>query len=154
MTDMRGLYDEIILDHNKNPRNVKVVDPATNSAEGNNPLCGDALMLTIRREGDVIADIGIRFPHDKKGCAISTASASLMTGAVKGKTVQEAEQLFEAFHEMITAPDTTPVDTARLGKLAALAGARRFASRAKCASLAWHTLHAALQNRQAPVTTE
>ena len=153
MTDLRGLYDELILDHNRNPRNVKVVEPATATAEGNNPLCGDALALTLRQEGDVIADIGITFPG-RKGCAISTASASLMTGAVKGKTVQEAEALFQAFHRMITAPDSQPVDEKTLGKLAALAGARRFASRTKCASLAWHTLHAALTNAAAPVTTE
>jgi nitrogen fixation NifU-like protein len=151
---MRGLYDEIILDHNRNPRNMNVVDPATATAEGNNPLCGDALILTLRREGDVIADIGITFPV-KKGCAISTASASLMTGAVKGKTVREAEELFHAFHEMITSPDSAPVDTAKLGKLAALAGARKFASRTKCASLAWHTLHAALTQPSAEtVSTE
>lgn len=153
--DLRSLYDEIIVDHNRNPRNFKVVAPATATVEGDNPLCGDQISLTVRLEGDRVADIGFVTPHGR-GCAISKASASLMTGAVKGKTVAEAERLFQAFHAMITSDATAPVDITSLGKLAALVGVRQFPSRTKCASLAWHTLHAALTNPAAaePVSTE
>ena len=151
--DLRELYDAIIVDHNRNPRNFKVVAPATATVEGDNPLCGDKISLTLRREGDVIADIGFVTPMGR-GCAISKASASLMTGAVKGKTVAEAESLFQAFHAMITGEITAPVDANALGKLAALAGVRQFPARTKCASLAWHSLHAALHASAESVSTE
>lgn len=148
--DLSALYNEIITDHKKTPRNFKVVEDATASIDGYNPLCGDKVKLTLRTEGDTIADIGFV----GEGCAISIASASLMTGAVKGKTVAEAEQLFEAFHAMISNP-TSVVDAKALGKVAALGGARQHASRSKCASLAWHALHAALTQPAAEsVTTE
>lgn len=152
--DLRSLYDDMIVDHNRNPRNFKVVDPATATVEGDNPLCGDKISLTLRREGEVIVDIGFVTPMGR-GCAISKASASLMTAAVKGKTVDEAERLFQAFHSMIISDVSAPVDVKALGKLVALAGVRQFPSRTKCASLAWHTLHAALTGTAAePVTTE
>jgi len=148
--DLSALYNEIITDHKKTPRNFKVVDHATATIDGVNPLCGDKVKLTLRTEGDRIADIGFT----GEGCAISIASASLMTGAVKGKTVAEAEQLFEHFHAMISNP-TSVVDAKVLGKVAALGGARQHASRSKCASLAWHALHAALtQPATETVSTE
>lgn len=154
MADLADLYQQIIVDHNRNPRNFKVVEPATATGEGDNPLCGDKISLTLRREGDRIVDIGFVTPMGR-GCAISKASASLMTAAVKGKTVDEAERLFQAFHSMIISDVTAPVDAQGLGKLVALAGVRQFPSRTKCASLAWHTLHAALTSPAAePVSTE
>jgi nitrogen fixation NifU-like protein len=148
--DLSSLYNEIITDHKKTPRNFKVVENATATIDGYNPLCGDKVKLTLRTEGGTIADIGFI----GEGCAISIASASLMTGAVKGKTVAEAEQLFETFHAMIANP-TSIVDAKALGKVAALGGARQHASRSKCASLVWHALHAALTQPSAEsVSTE
>jgi nitrogen fixation NifU-like protein len=152
MSDLAELYQQVIIEHNRSPRNFKVVERATASAEGDNPLCGDMISLTLRREGDIIADIGFVTPHGR-GCAISKASASLMTGAVKGRTVTEAEQLFRTFHAMLTTD--APVDAKALGKLAAFEGVRQYPSRVKCANLAWHTLHAALTSAvAAPVSTE
>jgi nitrogen fixation NifU-like protein len=150
MADLTDLYRQLIVEHNRSPRNFKVVDGATRTAEGDNPLCGDRITLYIRLEGDRIADVGFQ----GKGCAISTASASLMTGAVKGKTVGEAEDLFKAFHAMVTGDPVATPDTAGLGKLAAFAGVRQFPARVKCANLAWHTLHAALTNAAEPASTE
>jgi nitrogen fixation NifU-like protein len=149
MQDLRELYQQIILDHNRSPRNFKRVTGANHTAEGFNPLCGDRIQLYLRLADDVIEDIGFQ----GSGCAISQASASLMTAAVKGKTMAEAEELFRIFHEMATgSPDSAP-DTAVLGKLAALAGVRRFPARVKCAILPWHTLRAALQESAEPVVT-
>ena len=151
MPDLTELYQQIIVEHNKSPRNFKKVDPADRTAQGHNPLCGDRIELFVKLDGDRIADIGFQ----GKGCAISQASASLMTGAVKGHTVAEAEQLFEAFHAMVMSdPKAPPPGADKLGKLAAFAGVRQFPSRVKCASLSWHTLHAALAAEAAPVTTE
>lgn len=150
MGDLSDLYQQIIVEHNRSPRNFKQLPHPTNAAEGANPLCGDQIRVELRLDGDRIADIGFQ----GSGCAISQASASLLTGAVLGKTTSEAEALFREVHTMLTSATDAPVDAARLGKLAALAGVRRFPVRVKCASLSWHTLHAALQEGAEPVTTE
>ena len=141
------LYQDVILDHNKQPRNFRVLNEGR-KAEGFNPLCGDRLTVYIRVDGEVITDIGFQ----GSGCAISKASASLMTEAVKAKTIAEADALFSRFQQMITATPDSPAD--HLGKLNALAGVRQFPVRVKCASLAWHTLHAALHAPDAVVSTE
>ena len=146
MSDLNDLYQEVILDHNKRPRNFRVLDDATHVAEGYNPLCGDRLSLYLKIEDDVVADVGFQ----GSGCAISKASASLMTDALKGRGVAEARDLFERFHRMVTTP--TDVDVEDLGKLSALAGVREFPVRVKCASLAWHTLKAALVRKQTATT--
>ena len=148
MSDLRELYQEVIFDHNRNPRNYRPLPAASHHADGHNPLCGDRLTVTVRLQGDRIEDI--RF--EGKGCAISTASASLMTESVKGRTRSEVDALFNRVHDMLTRPDAVP--DAGLGKLAALSGVREFPSRVKCASLCWHTLNAALAHESAPVSTE
>ena len=145
--NLADLYRDVIVDHNRSPRNRGRLACATHHAEGDNPLCGDRLRLDIELDGDVIRDL--RF--EGTGCAISTASASLMGEAVKGKTRAEAATLFDAVHRMLTGAGG---DAARLGKLAALAGVAEFPARVKCASLAWHTLNAALAGNPKPVTTE
>lgn len=147
MTDLADLYQQTILDHNRNPRNFRRLDEANRRAEGNNPLCGDRIQLYVQVDGETISDIGFQMPQGA-GCAISKASASLMTDAVKGKPVAEAEAMFQAFRAMLGGGANAP------GKLAAFSGIRAFPSRIKCANLAWHALHAALQNRAEPVTTE
>jgi len=147
MADLNDLYQEVILDHNRRPRNFHAIAGATYSAEGFNPLCGDRLTVYVQVDGDRITDVAF----EGSGCAISKASASLMTEAVKGKTLAEARALFERFHQMVTAaPEQEPED---LGKLCALAGVREFPIRVKCASLAWHTLKAACA-REAKTSTE
>lgn len=147
MSELTDLYQEIILDHNKRPKNFRVLDDATHQAEGYNPLCGDRLRLYLRLDGDVIADVGFQ----GSGCAISKASASLMTDLLKGRAVADARALFDRFHRMVTtSPDAEVED---MGKLSALAGVREFPVRVKCASLAWHTLKAAL-DRGEKATTE
>ena len=150
MADLSDLYQQIIVDHNRSPRNFKKLARPTGEAEGANPLCGDQITLEVAISGDRIADIGFQ----GSGCAISQASASLLTGAVSGKTKAEAEALFREVHAMLTAAPGVPVDTTKLGKLAALAGVRQFPVRVKCASLPWHTLRAALESTAEPVTTE
>ena len=147
MSELSDLYQEVILDHNRRPRNFRVIEPPSHHAEGYNPLCGDRLDLFVTVEGDRIADVAFQ----GSGCAISKASASLMTDALKGRTVEEARQLFERFHRMVTTPPDEAVED--LGKLSVLAGVREFPVRVKCASLAWHTLKAAL-DREEIVTTE
>jgi nitrogen fixation NifU-like protein len=149
MSDLTDLYQEVILDHNRRPRNFRAIDPASRTQEGFNPLCGDRLTVYVRLDGDRIDDVSFQ----GTGCAISKASASLMTEALKGKTVDEARALFDRFHDMITSSsETTPPD---LGKLSVLSGVREFPTRIKCASLAWHTLKAAVSEQTAnPVTTE
>lgn len=140
--DLKDLYRDVILDHNKKPRNFGRLDPCDSAADGNNPLCGDRLTVTLRLDGDRIDDI--RF--EGKGCAISTASASLMTEAVKGLDAEAVQRLHAQVHQALTAPvDAPPPES--LGKLAALAGVREFPARVKCASLSWHTLAAALAHR-------
>jgi len=150
MADLRELYQQVVLDHNRSPRNFREIPDATSTAEGTNPLCGDQITLYVTLDGDVIRDIAFQ----GSGCAISQASASLMTAAVKGMRKEEAESLFRAFHAMVTGgPDSQP-DTRALGKLAALSGVRQFPARVKCANLAWHTLHEALHGSGEPVSTE
>ena len=149
MSDLSELYQEVILDHNRRPRNFRVIDPATRAQEGYNPLCGDRLTLYLTVADGRITDVAFQ----GSGCAISKASASLMTEAVKGKSVDEARALFEQFHQMITSPPGTPL--ADLGKLSVLSGVRDFPTRVKCAGLAWHTLKAAVADAPAaPVSTE
>jgi nitrogen fixation NifU-like protein len=150
MSNLGDLYQEVILDHNKRPRNFREVPGANRRAEGHNPLCGDRLTVTLDVEDGVIREIGFL----GSGCAISKASASMMTDAVKGKTREEAERIFEAFHAMVTGKQENGFDPADLGKLAAFEGVREFPVRVKCASLAWHTLHAALESGSGHVTTE
>jgi nitrogen fixation NifU-like protein len=145
--DLKDLYRDVILDHNRTPRNFGRLAAANAQAEGYNPLCGDRLSLFLRMNGDHIEDV--RF--EGKGCAISTASASLMTEAVKGKSRAAAEELYQHVHELLTKPNAAA--TADLGKLAALSGVREFPARVKCATLCWHTLQAAL-NGSATVSTE
>ncbi len=149
MSDLRELYQQIILDHNRAPRNFKEIDEATSVANGDNPLCGDKFKLYVRVKDDVIEDIGFQ----GSGCAISKASASLMTWTVKGKTVQEADELFSDFHSMIMGKDVI-TDRKQLGKLAAFSGVREFPARVKCATLSWHTLRAALSDAVSTVSTE
>ncbi len=146
--DLAELYRDVIVDHNRSPRNRGALPEATHRAEGNNPLCGDQLRVFVKVEDDRIRDL--RF--EGTGCAISTASASLMSEAVKGRTRTEAEALFGAMHDLLTKRSAEP--SPALGKLLALAGVREFPARVKCASLCWHTLHAALAGDAAPVTTE
>ena len=145
--DLQDLYQEVILDHNKRPRNFRAIEQGRR-AEGYNPLCGDRLTVYLRVENGRIQDASFL----GSGCAISKASASLMTDIVKGKTVEEAEELFGRFHQMITRPPDQPVDD--LGKLSVFAGVRQFPMRVKCASLPWHTLHAAVEARDEVVSTE
>jgi nitrogen fixation NifU-like protein len=149
MSDLRELYQEVILDHNKKPRNFREMPDATAHAEGFNPLCGDHLNLSVKIDGDVLTDVAFQ----GSGCAISKASASMMTTSVIGKTKQEAERLFELFHEMVTGDPESQADAPELGKLAVFSGVCEFPARVKCASLPWHTLRAALHNGKR-VTTE
>jgi nitrogen fixation NifU-like protein len=147
MSDLSELYQEVILDHNRRPRNFRRLEGASHHAEGYNPLCGDRVTVFVQIDGDRIADVAF----EGSGCAISKASASLMTDRIKGATVAEARSLFERFHKMVTTPSDQPVE--ELGKLSALAGVREFPVRVKCASLAWHTLKAAM-DRDEKVSTE
>lgn len=147
--DLKDLYRDVIVDHNRNPRNFGKLDPADAHADGHNPLCGDRLSLYVNLDGDRISEV----KFDGSGCAISVASASLLTEAVRGKTRAEVKALFDDMHSLLTRHDSS-VDPAKLGKLAALSGVREFPARVKCASLCWHTLNAALDHDAAPVTTE
>jgi nitrogen fixation NifU-like protein len=147
MSDLSDLYQEVILDHNRRPRNFRKIEGSSHHAEGFNPLCGDQVSVFVQVSGDRIADLAF----EGSGCAISKASASLMTDRLKGCTVGEARDLFERFHRMVTTPVDQPVED--LGKLVALAGVREFPVRVKCASLAWHTLKAAL-DREEKTSTE
>jgi nitrogen fixation protein NifU and related proteins len=147
--ELRELYQEVILDHGKRPRNLREIPGASRTAEGYNPLCGDRATIYLTLDGDVVKDASFV----GKGCSISTASASMMTEAVKGKTRAEAEALFERFHALVTGVPARP-DAPELGKLAVFSGVSEFPVRVKCASLAWHTLKAALQGEATPVSTE
>ena len=149
MSDLRDLYQEVILDHNRSPRNFGRLDDADLQADGHNPLCGDRLSITLKLTGDRVTDL--RF--EGSGCAISKASASLMTEGVKGLTLDDLHRLFERFHRLVT-DRTAPVDDAGLGKLAVFAGVRDYPARVKCAILAWHTLRAAVDDRHDIVSTE
>ena len=146
MGELSDLYQEVILDHNKRPRNFRTIENASHHAEGYNPLCGDRLSLFLQIDGGVVTDIAFL----GAGCAISKASASLMTDSVKGRAVDDVRTLFERFHRMITTPSGQAVE--ELGKLSVLSGVREFPVRVKCASLAWHTLKAALDRTPATST--
>ncbi len=150
MSDLRELYQTTILDHNKQPRNFRVPEHANRQAAGHNPLCGDRVTVHVRLEDGVVQDVGFQ----GAGCAISTASASLMTQAVKGRPLAEVEKLFDTFHELVTSDPQRAIDEGRVGKLAVLAGVREYPVRVKCATLAWHTLRAALGASSEPVKTE
>jgi nitrogen fixation NifU-like protein len=140
MSELNELYQETILEHNKNPRNFREIEGADREALGNNPLCGDALKVYVKMDGDTVADVAFK----GSGCAISKASASMMTQAVKGRTKDEAEALFNEFHEMVTGGLDPENEETHLGRLRIFSGVLEFPARVKCASLSWHTLHAAL----------
>ena len=148
--ELKELYQQVILDHNKNPRNFRKIENANHFAEGYNPLCGDRLDIYVELEGGTIKDISFQ----GSGCAISKASASLMSSIVKGLPVEEAEKLFENFQAVITGRITDEENIEELGKLAVFAGVREFPSRVKCASLAWHTMIAAFKQEEKSVSTE
>ena len=148
MADLRELYQELILEHSKAPRNYRALTAADHKAEGYNPLCGDRFTVSVQMEGDSIQDIAFQ----GSGCAISKASASMMTQSVKGKTRAQAKELFERFHRTVTGHQNP--DSADLGKLNVFAGVSEFPTRVKCATLAWHTLQAALEGKQEAVSTE
>jgi nitrogen fixation NifU-like protein len=148
MSELSELYQQVILDHNKKPRNFHKLENANRKAEGYNPLCGDHLNVYLHVEGDQVQDVSF----EGSGCAISKASASMMTQAVKGKSKQEAETLFEEFHRMATGELDSENQPNHLGKLKIFAGVRDFPARVKCATLSWHTMHAALNEEQAATT--
>ena len=146
--DLRDLYQQVIMDHNKKPRNFREMDNANHLAHGNNPLCGDALVVFVKLDGEVIEDLSFQ----GSGCAISVASASLMTETLKGKTLVEAEHIYQQMHKQLTGEE---FDKTALGKLEVLGGVKEFPARVKCATLSWHTMHAAMDNdHDLSVTTE
>jgi nitrogen fixation NifU-like protein len=149
MSDLKSLYQEVLLDHSKRPRNFRSMEGADHHAEGYNPLCGDKVTIFLKMQGDRIQDVSFQ----GAGCAISTASASILTETLKGKTREEAESLFEAFHQMVTGQAASADTVPSLGKLAVFAGVTEFPLRVKCATLAWHTMRSALEEGK-PVTTE
>ncbi len=147
--DLRELYQDVIIEHSKRPRNFHRLDGSAYKADGYNPLCGDTVTVYVALNGDVMNDVSFQ----GHGCAISTASASVMTETLKGKTRAQAEQLFHTFHDLVTGRSPTP-DPERLGKLAVFAGVSEFPVRVKCATLCWHTARAALEGKEEPVSTE
>ncbi len=149
MTELQDLYQELILDHGRRPRNFRALNDATRSAEGYNPLCGDKVKIYVKMDGDVVRDISF----EGTGCAISTASASIMTESLKGKTRADAEELFQTFHDLVTG-QKAKVDAPELGKLEVFSGVSEFPIRVKCATLSWHTLRAALNGQGDVVSTE
>lgn len=149
MSELNDLYQEVILEHNKNPRNFRDIEDADKTADGKNPLCGDALRVYVKMDGDVVGDVSFK----GSGCAISKASASMMTQSVKGRSREEADQLFDEFHKMVTGSLDPEADENNLGKLKIFAGVLEFPARVKCASLSWHTLHAALHD-EGEISTE
>ena len=149
MSDLRELYQQVILDHNKNPRNFHEMADATSRVDGYNPLCGDHYTVFLKVDGETIREVSFT----GNGCAISKASASVMSSTVKGKSKEEAERLFETFHALVTG-DPSSLSAAELGRLAAFSGVSEFPARVKCATLAWHTLRNALEGRDEKVTTE
>ena len=149
MSELSDLYQEVILDHNKNPRNFREIEDADQYADGKNPLCGDALRVYVSLDDDRVTDVAFK----GSGCAISKASASMMTQAITGKTRAEAETIFDEFHRMVTGDLDIETDDNNLGKLRIFAGVLEFPARVKCASLSWHTLNAALHGEDV-VSTE
>ncbi|MGB7137717.1 MAG: SUF system NifU family Fe-S cluster assembly protein [Acidobacteriaceae bacterium] len=150
MAELRDLYQEVILEHSKAPRNYKEPAGTNHRAEGYNPLCGDRFTVYLEMDGDTIHDIGFQ----GAGCAISKASASMMTQSVKGRTRAEAEKIFHRFHDLVTGHSHESESQAELGKLAVFSGVSEFPMRVKCATLAWHTLEAALEGKQEKISTE
>lgn len=151
MSELRELYQQVIVDHSRRPRNFRVLDAASAHAEGYNPLCGDKVTLFLKMDGDVIQEAAFQ----GAGCAISTASASLLTESLKGKTKAEAEELFSTFHKLVTGvAGNIGESQTKLGKLAVFSGVCDYPTRVKCATLVWHTLRAALKGVQQPVSTE
>ena len=150
MSDLRALYQEVILDHSKRPHNHRVMTDATRAAQGYNPLCGDKISLFVKLKGERITDVSFQ----GSGCAISTASASILTETLKGKTLAEAAALFETFHNLVTGRTPPEGSKQELGKLAVFSGVSEFPVRVKCATLAWHTLRSALAGGREPVSTE
>ena len=150
MSDLRDLYQELILDHTKKPRNFRKIEGADAKADGRNPLCGDKITVFLTVDKGIVSDISFH----GSGCAISTASASMMTESLKGKTIAEARILFHHFHEMLTGKSVGQLDSDLLGKLAVFGGVKEFPIRVKCATLAWHTMNAALEHQEEPVSTE
>lgn len=150
MSDSRALYEQVILDHNRNPRNFKKLANADKSVEGFNPLCGDHFTVHLKMDGEVISEVAF----EGSGCAISKSSASVMTTELKGKTRAEAEALFHHFHTMVTGSPDAPIDEAALGKMRVFSGVREFPVRIKCATLAWHAIHSALAGDADAVSTE
>lgn len=149
MTELQDLYQELILDHGSRPRNLKKLAGANHTAEGYNPLCGDKVKVYVNLDGEVVKDISF----EGAGCAISTASASIMTETLKGKTRAEADALFEMFHDLVTGQERK-LDSPELGKLAVFSGVSEFPMRVKCATLSWHTLRAAIKGKEEVVSTE
>ena len=149
MADLRDLYQEVILEHSKQPRNYRELGDANHKAEGYNPLCGDHFTVYLKMDGEEIQDVSFQ----GSGCAISKASASMMTQSVKGKSLAEAEKIFEQFHKLVTGAERNGTQE-ELGKLAVFSGVSEFPVRVKCATLAWHTLHAALEGKQETISTE
>ena len=150
MEDLRELYQEVILDHNKNPKNFYELESSSHTAEGYNPLCGDRINIYLKVEGDIIKDISFQ----GSGCAISKSSTSLMTTVLMGKTISEVKDLFKSFQNMITSNSDFDMDLETLGKLAVFSGVREYPVRVKCAGLAWHTMLAALEVNEKVVSTE
>jgi nitrogen fixation NifU-like protein len=150
MDDLRDLYQEMLLDHHKHPRNYRKLENANRQSEGFNPLCGDKVNVYLILRDDVIEDIAF----ESAACAICTASTSIMTEVIKGKTLDEVEQLFGRFHDLVTADPEAETDTDTLGKLAIFAGVREYPIRIKCATLPWHTMQAAIKKSDDPATTE
>lgn len=149
MSDLRELYQQVILDHNKSPRNFRELSNPTSRVEGYNPLCGDHYTIFVQVDGDTIKDLSFT----GSGCAISKASASVMSSTLKGKSKEDASRLFDTFHKLVTG-DRSGLDTADLGRLAAFSGVSEFPARVKCATLAWHTLRTALEGKKDTVSTE
>jgi nitrogen fixation NifU-like protein len=150
MSDLRGLYQEVILDHSKKPKNYRIMDGADRQADGYNPLCGDRVRIFLKLEGDRISDVSFQ----GSGCAISTASASILTETLKGKTQAEADVLFETFHDLVTGKGLATGESSELGKLAVFSGVSEFPARVKCATLAWHTMRSALAGSPDVASTE
>ncbi len=150
MSDLQDLYQDMIRDHSRAPRNFRKLDPADREAEGYNPLCGDQVTIYVQLDGDTIRDVSFQ----GAGCAIHTASASMMTGALKGKSLEEANRLFGTFHEMLTGGRPDSANPEELGKLAVFSGVCKYPVRVKCATLAWHTFQAAVKGEGEPVSTE
>ncbi len=148
--ELMDLYQELILDHSKRPRNKRKLNEANREADGHNPLCGDHVTIYLKLDGDTVADASF----EGGGCAISTASASLMTEVLRGKSLEEAKEIFKNFHDLITGEPRESQESPGLGKLEVFSGVCRYPARVKCATLAWHTMNAALERSDAPVKTE